>query len=89
MSMTRRKRLQRAEKYFAMALDFMELDFFKDAAIYFRKSIKMFPTAEAYTYLGWAYSLLGDYDQAIEYCKVAISLDPDPRIDDHLDHLGR
>ena len=77
MSMTRRKRLQHAEKYFAMALDFMELDYYEDAAYYFRKSIKMYPTAEAYTYLGWAHSLIGEYDQAIDYCKVAISLDPD------------
>lgn len=75
--MTRRKRLQHAEKYFAMALDFMDLDFLKDATHYFRKSIKMYPTAEAYTYLGWSLSLQGDYGQAIEFCKVAISLDPD------------
>ena len=77
MSMTRRKRLQYAEKYFAMALDFMDLDYHTDAAHYFRKSIKMYPTAEAYTYLGWALSMTGDYKQAIEFCKVAISLDPD------------
>ncbi|MEW5702207.1 MAG: tetratricopeptide repeat protein [Candidatus Zixiibacteriota bacterium] len=77
MSMTRRKRLQYAEKFFAMAQDFQDMGFYADAAHYYRKSIRMYPTPEAYTHLGWAHSFLGDYDQAIEYCKVAISLDPD------------
>jgi Tfp pilus assembly protein PilF len=77
MSMTRRKRMQFAEKYFAMGLDFLEMEFNRDAAHYFRRSIKMYPTAEAYTYLGWSLALLGDFDQAIEFCKIAISLDPD------------
>ena len=77
MSMTRRKRLQYAEKFFAMALDFQDMGFYADAAHYFRKSIKMYPTPEAYTHLGWTYSFLGDFDQAIEFCKVAITLDPD------------
>jgi tetratricopeptide (TPR) repeat protein len=40
-------------------------------------SITALPTAEAYTFLGWAYSFLGDYDQAIEQCKMAIDIDPD------------
>ena len=77
MSMTRRKRLQHAEKFFAMAQDFQEMGYYADAAHYYRKSIKMFPTPEAYTHLGWAHSFLGDYDRAIEFCKVAIALDPD------------
>lgn len=40
-------------------------------------SIELFPTPEAYTFLGWTYSLLGDYDKAIEECKNAIEIDPD------------
>ena len=39
-------------------------------------SIAEFPTAEAYTALGWAYSCLGDLSQAIAECLRAISLDP-------------
>ncbi|MGE0821511.1 MAG: tetratricopeptide repeat protein [Candidatus Binatia bacterium] len=43
----------------------------------YQESLALHPTAEAYTFLGWAYSLLGRYEQAIEECKNAISLDPD------------
>ncbi|MBI3871841.1 MAG: tetratricopeptide repeat protein [candidate division Zixibacteria bacterium] len=77
MSMTRRKRLQNAERFFVMAHDFQNLGFYVDAAHYYKKSIRMYPTPEAYTHLAWAHSFLGEYDQAIEFCKVAISLDPD------------
>jgi tetratricopeptide (TPR) repeat protein len=75
--MTRRKRLQNAEKFLVMGHDFQTSGFYRDAAHYYRKSIKMYPTAEAYTYLAWVHSFTGDFAQAIEYCKVAISLDPD------------
>jgi len=77
MSMTRRKRLQYAEKFFVMAQDFQDLGYYTDAVHYYQKSIRMYPTPEAYTHLAWAFSFLGEYDQAIEFCKVAISLDPD------------
>ena len=77
MSMTRRKRIQYAEKYLAMGHDFQGMGFYRDAAHYYRKSIKMYPTPEAYTYLGWIQSFLGNFIQAIEYCKIAIELDPD------------
>jgi tetratricopeptide (TPR) repeat protein len=43
----------------------------------YKDSIQLFPTAEAYTFLGWAYSFMGDYEQAIEECKEAIEIDPD------------
>jgi len=77
MSITRRQRIRRAEKYLAMANDFLDTGYYQDAVVHYRKSIKSYPTPEAYTALGWASAHLGDYDQAIEYCKVAISLDPD------------
>jgi len=77
MSGTRRQRMREAEKYMAMADDFLETGFFRDAIADYRRSIKSFPTPEAYTALGWAHAHLGDFDQAIEFCKVAISLDPD------------
>jgi tetratricopeptide (TPR) repeat protein len=77
MSGTRRQRIREAEKHMAMAHDFLETGFYEDAIAGFRRSIKCFPTPEAYTALGWAYAHLGDFDQAIEFCKVAISIDPD------------
>jgi Tfp pilus assembly protein PilF len=43
----------------------------------YRESIAICPTADAHTYLGWAYSFLGKVDDAIAQCELAIRLDPD------------
>ena len=47
-----------------------------DAILLYRRSIKVYPTAEAHTFLGWTYSFLGRYDDAMEECKRAIEVDP-------------
>jgi tetratricopeptide (TPR) repeat protein len=47
------------------------------ATKYFRKSIEVYPTAEAHTFLGWSLSYLGQIEEAIDECKTAIDLDPD------------
>jgi len=41
----------------------------------YKESIEAFPTAEAYTFLGWTYSFRGEYDLAIAECLAAISVD--------------
>jgi Tfp pilus assembly protein PilF len=43
----------------------------------FNQSLQACPSAEAYTYRGWAISFLGLLEQAIEDCRRAISIDPD------------
>src|SRR5687768_9470697 len=43
----------------------------------YSKSIEIYPTAEAYTFRGWAYSASGRIDEAIAECKRAIEIDPD------------
>jgi tetratricopeptide (TPR) repeat protein len=43
----------------------------------YSQSIETFPTAEAYTFRGWAYRSFGRIDDAIEECKRAIQVDPD------------
>ncbi len=43
----------------------------------YTRSIEAYPTAEAFTFRGWSYSFLGDYDRAISECKEAIRVDPD------------
>lgn len=49
-----------------------------DAAIrYYTRSIEAMPTAEAYTFRGWALSFRGEYEGAIVECKRAIEVDPD------------
>lgn len=47
-----------------------------EALSLYTRSIETYPTAEAYTFRGWTYSFLGDYDQAIEECLRAIEVDP-------------
>ncbi len=42
----------------------------------YKKSISIYPTPEAYTFLGWAYRFQGRLDDAIVECKHAIELDP-------------
>jgi Tfp pilus assembly protein PilF len=42
----------------------------------FARSLLVIPTAEAYTYRGWAFSFRGRYDQAIRECEKAIETDP-------------
>jgi tetratricopeptide (TPR) repeat protein len=49
-----------------------------DAAIdCYTRSIEIVPTAEAYTFRGWAYSFQGDLARAILECRRAIEVDPD------------
>ena len=42
----------------------------------YKKSIELYPTAEAYTFLGWTFSFQGQLEQAITQCKNAITIDP-------------
>lgn len=68
---------QRAHQVFAEAYDAQMQGELRHAVELYTQSINLFPTAEAYTFRGWAYSFLGDYVQAIQECLRAIELDPD------------
>ncbi len=50
---------------------------YEQAILLFQESLKIRPTAEAYTYLGWTYSHMEDYQRAIEEAEKAILADPD------------
>ena len=43
----------------------------------YRRSIDVFPTAEAHTYLGWTLSFQGKLEEAARECRRAIEIDPD------------
>jgi len=43
----------------------------------YTRSIEIWPTAEAYTYRGWAMSFQGRLDEAIAECHEAIKVDPE------------
>jgi Tfp pilus assembly protein PilF len=49
---------------------------FQDAIELYSRSIDIHPTAEAYTFRGWAYHFLGRVDDAIAECHKAIEVDP-------------
>ncbi|HZD42155.1 MAG TPA: tetratricopeptide repeat protein [Terriglobales bacterium] len=49
----------------------------EDSIRLYKASIALYPTADAHTYLGWAYSFQGRIDDAIAQCEIAIQLDPD------------
>ena len=49
----------------------------REAAELYEESIEAKPTAEGYTYRGWAVSFLGRIDEAIDDCKKAIRIDPE------------
>jgi Tfp pilus assembly protein PilF len=49
---------------------------FDEAIELYKKSIGTYPTAEAYTFLGWTYSWMGRIDEAIAECRKAIEVDP-------------
>jgi len=50
---------------------------FDDAIKLYKESIAVYPTADAHTYLGWAYSFVGRLNEAIAQCEIAIQLDPE------------
>jgi len=43
----------------------------------FNESLAVYPTAEGYTYRGWAISFQGRFEEAMEDCKRAINVDPE------------
>jgi len=49
---------------------------YEEAIELYRRSIETYPTAEAYTFLGWVYSFQERYDEAIDACIEAIRVDP-------------
>jgi Tfp pilus assembly protein PilF len=70
-------RKERASELFQEAYQAQMKGDLSNAARLFQESIHTHPTAEAYTFLGWTYSFLHRYEDAIEECKHAIALDPD------------
>ena len=47
-----------------------------EAVHLFTRSLELRPSAEAYTFRGWAHSFEGRLDEAIEDCRKAIATDP-------------
>jgi Tfp pilus assembly protein PilF len=65
-----------AIEYFNKAYQLHMSGNIKEAIEAYKKSIDYYPTPKAHTFLGWAFSLNGRFEEAIEECKIAIDLDP-------------
>ena len=66
-----------AREYFTKAYELQTAGRLDEAIEEYKKSIEIFPTPEAHTFLGWAYSFQTRYDEAISECERAIRLDPE------------
>ena len=49
----------------------------EEAIELYNQSLSLCPTAEAHTFLGWAFATKGQFEEAITECQKAIGLDPD------------
>jgi len=67
---------EQAIVYFQQAHQLQMQGDLENALLYYTKSIDLFPTAEAYTFRGWAYSFEGRLSEAILECQKAIATDP-------------
>lgn len=63
-------------RYFQQAYEKQKQGDLMEAIQLYQQSIDAYPTPEALTFMAWAVSFLGKYDEAIRYCKKAIELDP-------------
>jgi tetratricopeptide (TPR) repeat protein len=75
--MASNKDQERAIELIGEAMKLQMAEEFDDAIRLYKESIALYPTADAHTYLGWAYSFKGRINEAIAQCEIAIELDPD------------
>ena len=75
--MTREERQRHALECFRQAYEHQVQGCLDEAIAGYQRSLDLHPTAEAYTFLGWAYSYQGRYGEAIQECLRAIDVDPD------------
>src|SRR5512146_3422665 len=66
-----------AIELFQKAYEYQMNGEFDIAIEYYKRSIEVYATAEAYTFLGWTYRFQGKLEEAIAECKKAIQLDPE------------
>lgn len=71
------ERLTKARELFQQAYEVQVAGNYERAIHLYKQSIETYPTAEAYTFLGWTYSFQGRLDEAIEECQRAIMVDPE------------
>jgi len=66
-----------AEEFFRRGYEAQREGRIEEAVELYQKSLEIEPSAEAHTFLGWAYSFQRRYEDAIAECRKAIAVDPD------------
>ena len=69
--------IERAQELFQQAYAAQMNGELDRAVELYKSSLEIHPTAEAHTFLGWAYHFQGKVQEAIDECKRAIEVDPD------------
>ena len=67
---------QQAVEYFDRAYRMQIQGDLASAIRDYKLSLRLYPTAEAHTFLGWVYPFLQLFDLAIAACQLAIEVDP-------------
>ena len=75
--MTTQQDYHKAMELIKRAMDHQMTDNLDESIRLYKESIALCPTADAHTYLGWAYSFQGRIDEAIAQCEIAIRIDPE------------
>ena len=71
------ERKREALRFFQQAYEAQMRGDLDEAADLYKQSLSAYPTAEAHTFLGWAYNFMGLTDEAIAECHRAIAVDPE------------
>lgn len=71
------KEHERAMELIREAMNYQMAGELEEAIRLYKKSISIYPTADAHTYLGWTYSFQGRIEEAIAECETAITIDPE------------
>src|SRR5215210_3752501 len=64
-----------AIELFKRAYEAQQSNDYEEAIELYKRSLSVYPTAEAHTFLGWVYSFQNRYDEAIAECLEAIRVD--------------
>jgi tetratricopeptide (TPR) repeat protein len=75
--MKQEERIHEAARLIQQGLELQSQGQLDEAIRLYQKSARLHPTAEAYTYIGWAMSFQGRIEEAIQHCHRAIHIDPD------------
>ncbi|MBL8692605.1 MAG: tetratricopeptide repeat protein [Planctomycetes bacterium] len=70
-------RKEPAERAFAQAFRLQTAGNLEEAERLYRRSIALYPTAEAFTFLAWTLSFSNRLEEAVQLCHRAIEIDPD------------